>query len=88
MALVQSIAPVNFGGRYQQLTGTVVFAVAPSDTVPVGPVSQIIVTVGGNLVLGMWDGTTVTLATVAGEVLFLSPKLIKAATTGTYFGAF
>ena len=89
MAAVQSIAPVNMGGRYQQSTGISLFAIVPSDTIPVGPLSQIIVTVAGNIAFQMWDGTTPTLAVVIGEVLFISPRLIKSTgTTATLFGAF
>lgn len=87
MAIV-AVVPVNQGGRYQTATGTQLFAVTPSDTIPVGLVSQLIVTVAGNIAFQMWDGTTPTLAVVVGEVLRLSPKLIKATgTTATVFGS-
>jgi hypothetical protein len=88
MATLRAIAPVNTGGRWQQSSATQIAAIVPSDVTPVGPCAQIITTVGGNLSLGMWDGTTVVIATVAGEVIFISPKLVKAATTGTYFAAY
>lgn len=89
MPAITAVVPVNQGGRWQNQTATKLFAVVPSDTVPVGPIAQIIVTVGGNLPMIMWDGTTQTLAVVAGEVIQLSPKIIKATlNTATVFGAY
>jgi hypothetical protein len=87
MAVV-AVVPVNQGGRYQTSTGTSLFPITPSDTIPVGLVSQLIVTVAGNIAFQMWDGSTPTLAVALGQTLKLSPKLIKATgTTATVFGS-
>jgi hypothetical protein len=79
----QAFVPVAMGGRFQDVTATTVAPIATSDLLPIGPCSTISVGGAGNLVLGMWDGSTVTIPVVAGQELQVSPKLVKTATTAT-----
>lgn len=81
--MINAIVPVALGGRYQNVTGTTIKAIVPSDSTPVGPCVQIVVGGAGNLSLVMWDGTTQVIPVVAGQTVVASPKFIAAATTAT-----
>jgi len=83
-----SIAPVSQGGRYQQVAGTSVVPITASDSIPIGPCAQLIVTTAGSLALGMWDGTTVTLTVTLAQVLNISPRLVHTASTAVVAAIF